>query len=255
MTTLAPQESKKRSRKVYVLWGVALALLLTAGTFCWLVLVPATRRSCAPSEEPLKSRLSCLRAACVAITGAYLDQGMESKIEGKEEVGRILTMIEGASAHHHPPKYAIAGYILFRDRRDKVLASLGFNVDNKIRLEFTGQDRPFYLITRANFHDAVKTTTELIACVRESAEGGFSSATTRAAAIDALGERKATEAIPLLIECLGDTRGLRGSDNWVGGHAANALFRITGRQFDIDRARWKDWWEREGKAKYGGGAR
>jgi len=31
---------KKRSRKLYVLWGVALTLLLAAGAFCWAVVVP-----------------------------------------------------------------------------------------------------------------------------------------------------------------------------------------------------------------------
>jgi len=33
----------KRSKKIYVLWGAALALLLTAGLVCWLVVVPAWR--------------------------------------------------------------------------------------------------------------------------------------------------------------------------------------------------------------------
>jgi HEAT repeats len=33
----------KRSRKVYVYWGVALALLLALGLFCWLVVVPNRR--------------------------------------------------------------------------------------------------------------------------------------------------------------------------------------------------------------------
>lgn len=56
-------------------------------------------------------------------------------------------------------------------------------------------------------------------------------------AIDILAERKAGEAIPYLIECLADYRGLTGSDNWVGGHAASALSAITGRPFSVDRGR------------------
>ena len=39
MTEDAP-EKKPRSKKVYVRWGVALALLLAAGLFSWLVVVP-----------------------------------------------------------------------------------------------------------------------------------------------------------------------------------------------------------------------
>jgi len=40
----------KRSRKVYVLWGVALTLLLTLGIFCWTVVVPVWR-TCREVEE------------------------------------------------------------------------------------------------------------------------------------------------------------------------------------------------------------
>src|SRR3990167_7210830 len=53
----------------------------------------------------------------------------------------------------------------------------------------------------------------------------------KARAIDLLGEAHAKEAIPGLIDCLSDTRGLSGSDNWVGGHACNALRTITGKDF------------------------
>src|SRR5207248_6074250 len=65
----------------------------------------------------------------------------------------------------------------------------------------------------------------------------------RAAAIDLLGDRKAKEAIPKLIDVLTDYRALNGSDNWVGGHAANALSAITGKAFSIDQAEWKRWWK------------
>ncbi len=33
----------RRSRKVYVLWGISLAFLLALGVFCWLVVVPVWR--------------------------------------------------------------------------------------------------------------------------------------------------------------------------------------------------------------------
>ncbi len=64
----------------------------------------------------------------------------------------------------------------------------------------------------------------------------------RARAIDLLADRGAQEAIPALIECLSDFRALNGSDNWVGGHAANALVILTGRPFSLDQAQWRAWW-------------
>lgn len=70
-------------------------------------------------------------------------------------------------------------------------------------------------------------------------------AQARAMAIDILAERKTGEAIPYLIECLADYRGLTGSDNWVGGHAASALSAITGRPFSVDQGEWRKWWTQE----------
>lgn len=72
-------------------------------------------------------------------------------------------------------------------------------------------------------------------------------AAARAMAIDILRDRKAEVAIPQLIECLGDTRALLGSDNWVGGHAANALSELTGRPFSIEQKEWKEWWSKQEK--------
>ncbi len=39
MTDEKPEKAK-RSRRLYIYWGAALALLLTAGLFCWLVVAP-----------------------------------------------------------------------------------------------------------------------------------------------------------------------------------------------------------------------
>ena len=65
----------------------------------------------------------------------------------------------------------------------------------------------------------------------------------RATAIDLLAERRSVEAIPCLIECVGDTRGLIGSDNWVGGHAVNALQAITGEALGYEKEKWQNWWK------------
>ena len=67
----------------------------------------------------------------------------------------------------------------------------------------------------------------------------------RAAAIDLLGERKEKAAIPRLIDLLTDHRALVGSDNWVGGHAANALSVISGRPFSVDQKKWNQWLEQQ----------
>jgi hypothetical protein len=63
----------------------------------------------------------------------------------------------------------------------------------------------------------------------------------RAAAIDLLGERRAKEAIPKLIDLVADGTALVGSDNYVGSHAAAALSKITGRPFSTDQKEWKAW--------------
>jgi RNA polymerase sigma factor (sigma-70 family) len=73
----------------------------------------------------------------------------------------------------------------------------------------------------------------------------------RAAAIDLLGERKAKEAIPKLIDLVADSTGLVGSDNYVGAHAAAALSKITGQPFSIDQKEWKTWWQAQKKEAEG----
>ena len=71
----------------------------------------------------------------------------------------------------------------------------------------------------------------------------------RAAAIDILAKRKPREAIPYLIDCLTDCRGLDGSDNWVGAHAAIALTSITGRPFSVNQDQWRRWWREQDTGK------
>ncbi len=34
---------KKRSKRIYIMWAAALGMLLAAGLFCWLVVVPVWR--------------------------------------------------------------------------------------------------------------------------------------------------------------------------------------------------------------------
>jgi RNA polymerase sigma factor (sigma-70 family) len=90
------------------------------------------------------------------------------------------------------------------------------------------------------------STAVLLEALEEKDHPFIDAAPVRAAAIDLLGERKAREAIPKLIELLTDGAGLRGSDNWVGGHAANALSAITGRPFSINQKEWQRWWRTQG---------
>jgi hypothetical protein len=55
-----PEESspveKKRSRKIYVLWGIALTLLLVVGLFCWTVVMPVPGARAAVEEVHSKRR-------------------------------------------------------------------------------------------------------------------------------------------------------------------------------------------------------
>lgn len=67
-------------------------------------------------------------------------------------------------------------------------------------------------------------------------------AQSQAMAINILASRKAIMAVPHLIECLDDKRALPGSDNWVGGNAANGLSEITGRPFSLNQVEWREWW-------------
>jgi len=100
------------------------------------------------------------------------------------------------------------------------------------------------------YPSAKDSTRSLISHLQGSAgENDFVGAQMRAMAIDLLGERRAEESIPFLIECLDDGRALSGSDNWVGGHAASALSRITGRPFSVDKQHWVEWWEEQQKER------
>lgn len=78
-----------------------------------------------------------------------------------------------------------------------------------------------------------------------TALGDPTSAEARAVVIDEIGRRRVWKAIPLLIKCLDDGRALSGSDNWVGGHAGNALQQITGEHLGYTRASWEAWWARQ----------
>jgi hypothetical protein len=78
------------------------------------------------------------------------------------------------------------------------------------------------------------------------------SAADRAIIIDEVGRRHVWKAIPGLIPYLDDGRALIGSDNWVGGHAGNALRAITGKDLPYTRAAWQAWWSRQPHDASGG---
>ncbi len=67
---------KPRSKRIYVYWGVALAVLLTLGLFCWLVVVPVLetraiveRFHLASQAYPTTNRLPDPTAAVQALGG------------------------------------------------------------------------------------------------------------------------------------------------------------------------------------------
>jgi hypothetical protein len=87
----------------------------------------------------------------------------------------------------------------------------------------------------------INQDTLLIESLRNPVQEG--DARSRATIIDQLAKDHVTQAVPALIDCLSDTRGLHGSDNWVGGHAANALHAITGKDFGLNAGKWHEWYE------------
>jgi hypothetical protein len=74
----------------------------------------------------------------------------------------------------------------------------------------------------------------------------------RAVVIDEVGRRRVWKAIPTLIPYLDDGRAITGSDNWVGGHAGNALRAITGQDLPYTRMAWQNWWAKQPRGGPGG---
>lgn len=100
---------------------------------------------------------------------------------------------------------------------------------------------------QAPFPSEKDSTAKLLKDLNRRGED-LESAHVRAAAIDLLGKRKAVVAVPRLIDLLADGTPLEGSDNWIGGHAANALETITGAQLDtLVQAKWRQWWKQHAK--------
>ena len=98
-----------RSKRIYVLWGVALALLLTGGLLCWKVVVPVWRvrtevQAC--REQALRSTVSRLtsknlsrntdgaRAILTAVNEAHrsLAQASIARLGGAEVAARKLAL-------------------------------------------------------------------------------------------------------------------------------------------------------------------
>jgi len=88
-----PQEPKlvdRRSRKVYVLWGVALALLLAAGLFCWLVVLPVLE------VRRVRAALKPVRAPII-ICFVESDSADQGSTLSREEVGPIIRHLPAPS--------------------------------------------------------------------------------------------------------------------------------------------------------------
>ncbi len=80
-------EKPPRSKRVYIYWGVALALLLAAGLFCWLIVVPVAQTDRVISDVP--------GALETAFKLAYDEDGIRtalSRLGGPEKAGRKLAL-------------------------------------------------------------------------------------------------------------------------------------------------------------------
>ena len=101
-STNSPSEAK-RSRTVYVLWAVGLALLLALGAFCWMVLGPA-----------LEAR-GAIRQL-VAASGeeaAAQEAALVQRMDGQDEACRKLLLylkVPNRSAHERAAAAALLGH-------------------------------------------------------------------------------------------------------------------------------------------------
>jgi hypothetical protein len=86
-----------------------------------------------------------------------------------------------------------------------------------------------------------ETTKALVARVKEPEKDATDDLSRKVVAIQKLGQRRSKEAVPVLIDCLSDTRKEFGF-RLIPENAAWALERITGQRFGVDQQRWRIWY-------------
>jgi hypothetical protein len=141
-------------------------------------------------------------------------------------------------------------YILFLNPSGEWVTPTWENADSGFGIQL--ESYAMHAALRRLTHGAKKrlpknhaTTDELLAALRNYDQQ------IRTEAIDLLGLRKERRAIEPLIALLADARPLEGSDNWIGGHAANALEAITGGPHTVSQKEWSEWWEKHQGAARG----
>jgi HEAT repeat protein len=107
----------RRSRKVYILWGIALTLLLSAALFCWLVVVPVWQvRNVIRSY---RHRISTLSGKTLPNTLALNSQGNQEATESVTQLGgppaaigklRLYIKCPASLAPHRPTAVSMLGY-------------------------------------------------------------------------------------------------------------------------------------------------
>ena len=228
-----PQQ-KRRSRRVLILWAVALTLLLTAGLVCWKVVVPMLRLR-AVIQEVRRDKLNRAEAvkrlggpeASVSPLCSYLRLPRWLASEGDKhaavdllgECGRpgVRALLEALDDRDNPAHAYIASKLLDVGHRTEwaypeVLAGLVNRAEDGVVADVVY--KCFMLRGPNGFPStAIPALTEALRCPRVD---------IRYLAAKALGEMgsSAKEAVPALVQALDDT------ELDVRRDAAQALGRI-----------------------------
>jgi len=216
-------QGKKRSRKIYVLWGVGLTLLLTAAAFCWAVVVPVWQVHRAADWDLIVASTPNSAGRC-RITNFYLALNAARRLGSAEHAGRAMNLYLRV-----PESLA--------SRKDRVKLMLAANEPETEKRMFTA------LVTRLESEDAY-TRTCALQSLAEMCKHGFSDAMRYiVAATEDRNRDVAYRAIVLAEEISGQ--------RFVS--IAKPLVERTDLAIRAYRRNVLDWWNREGKAKYGRG--
>jgi HEAT repeat protein len=107
-----PAKPEGRSRKMYVLWAIALTLLISTGLFSWLVVVPAWRtRSVVLGTHATYQRIKDLHLSTAdAIEADFLDRHVK-RLGGEASAARLLRVYLQRPAWMAPKKHVAIGLL------------------------------------------------------------------------------------------------------------------------------------------------
>jgi HEAT repeats len=197
--------NQPRSRRLYILWAIALTLLLSLGLFCWLVVVPVWRVHAALQDlGPLGSR-GCITISTVRET--------VERIGGQQSAGHAIRLYLQVPRRTsvHKRKTALLLRECTPDIAVPTLINLLEDADYLVRADA--------MRSLGGFGPAAATAVPMLKGARHSRIP-----TIRRAVAETLGEIGHANAVPVLEEMLKDAHpDIRAS-------AAEALKKIKAKQ-------------------------